>query len=1141
MKKKLLLNSFNKVTRKRFFLNKYIYILGILLTSVFGVENASATVYYWNGSGTISTASSWTTLRAGGGTAAANFITSGDVFIVQGTGATTNGTGTGASNQSGSATSSMTLTSTTFEVEGGASFTISSKLAAGNLIIDGNSSSYGTLTNGTSGYYAISGATTCNGVMNLVNTSNTNTFATLTVTNPSNSSITTSLSVTAKPITVSSTFTVNSGTIVSFTGASGCTVTGATTCNGTINAYNTSNTVAFSSTLLGSGVINSGSSSAASAAFTVATIPGSTFLTTGGGTVNYKYVKSNFTLLSSYNNLTIDDYNQGKTYASAPTTVYGNFTLPDYTSTANSVLLATNALTVNGNLTIGNATLNTGGVTVIAKGNVVNNGTEAGSAGKISIAAGSGTQSVSGTGSFLNIEITSGSTAVLASNINQASGTFSVLSGGTLDVGTYAISGAAAFTNASGGTLKTSKTGGLPSSITTTTKTFTTGANYVFNAATTTPFGTYTMNTPANITFTGATTLDKAITMSGVLTLGGILTTTPTNLLTLGTASTISGASSSVYVSGPLNWNLPSATATKYTFPVGTSSAYLPCDLTFTTSAAGSAAQVQPVMNTNNTTHDNTLGGVNTTEYWALTTTGSVFTSLACSLGKSSLGYASLIGVSSASSGSYTSIAGSTGATVGGITGIGVSNAITATPGTAGTFYLALAEATADVPAISTGTAGSITVSTATISTNSLTSIGAANVTSSGVAWSTTSGAESAITGSNYTTDGGAFSAAGTFTSPLSSLTANTTYYVKAYATSAASTSYGSEVSFATLPAAPTASAATLATTTGFTANWAAATEGTAYTPTYTLQYGTDNTFGTYTELTGITSTSQAISSLSAGTPYHYRVKAVTTAGSSDWSSTIDVTTVAASTDATLSALSTSAGTLSPSFASGTTTYSVVLPSGTTTIPTVSATVNESHASKVIADATTLPGSATVTVTAQDNSTTDVYTINYTVAASTDATLSALSTSAGTLSPAFDAGTITYSVELPAGTTTVPSVIATTNESHAQVEIVYATDVNGTTTVTVTAEDGSTKKVYSISYTVATGVNQVNAVTKVHASNASIMVEGYLGAKVSVVNLVGSTLYSGVISSTKETLPVSLKTGVYAVNVNGVATKVFVK
>ncbi|MES2574033.1 MAG: choice-of-anchor D domain-containing protein [Bacteroidota bacterium] len=93
------------------------------------IGQANATVYYLNGSSAINTLGNWKTARDGTGTSPANFTTSGDVFIVQGTGATTNGVGTGASNLSATVGSTMTFgAGVKFEVEGGATFTQSSNV-----------------------------------------------------------------------------------------------------------------------------------------------------------------------------------------------------------------------------------------------------------------------------------------------------------------------------------------------------------------------------------------------------------------------------------------------------------------------------------------------------------------------------------------------------------------------------------------------------------------------------------------------------------------------------------------------------------------------------------------------------------------------------------------------------------------------------------------------------------------------------------------------------------------------------------------------------------------------------------------------------------------------------------------------------
>ena len=74
---------------------------------------------------------------------------------------------------------------------------------------------------------------------------------------------------------------------------------------------------------------------------------------------------------------------------------------------------------------------------------------------------------------------------------------------------------------------------------------------------------------------------------------------------------------------------------------------------------------------------------------------------------------------------------------------------------------------------------------------------GGATVTARGVCWSTS---ENPTVSDNHTTDG---SGTGSFTSNITGLSADTTYYVRAYAINSADTSYGDQVSFTTLEALP--------------------------------------------------------------------------------------------------------------------------------------------------------------------------------------------------------------------------------------------------------------------------------------------------------------------------------------------------
>lgn len=82
------------------------------------------------------------------------------------------------------------------------------------------------------------------------------------------------------------------------------------------------------------------------------------------------------------------------------------------------------------------------------------------------------------------------------------------------------------------------------------------------------------------------------------------------------------------------------------------------------------------------------------------------------------------------------------------------------------------------------------------------------------------------------------------------------------------------------------------------------------------------------------------------------------------------------------------------------------------------------------------------------------------------ATLSAI-TIDGEVLEGFVAETTEYNVELPFGATEVPTVVATTTSKKASAVVNAATAIPGTTTIVVTAEDGTTTKTYTIHFTTA--------------------------------------------------------------------------
>jgi uncharacterized protein (TIGR02145 family) len=99
-------------------------------------------------------------------------------------------------------------------------------------------------------------------------------------------------------------------------------------------------------------------------------------------------------------------------------------------------------------------------------------------------------------------------------------------------------------------------------------------------------------------------------------------------------------------------------------------------------------------------------------------------------------------------------------------------------------------------PVLTTGSITGITHTAADAGGN-ITSDGGSEVTARGVCWGT---ARNPTIASNKTTDG---TGIGAFTSEITDLTPNTTYYIRAYAINGIGTAYGNEVSFSTDPYTP--------------------------------------------------------------------------------------------------------------------------------------------------------------------------------------------------------------------------------------------------------------------------------------------------------------------------------------------------
>ncbi len=130
----------------------------------------------------------------------------------------------------------------------------------------------------------------------------------------------------------------------------------------------------------------------------------------------------------------------------------------------------------------------------------------------------------------------------------------------------------------------------------------------------------------------------------------------------------------------------------------------------------------------------------------------------------------------------------------------------------------------------------------------------------------------------------------------ITSLSADTIYYIKIKARKGTATSdYSSTVSAQTETAAPVATAATSITTTSMSANWNA----TSGADSYRLDVATDAGFTSFVsgyEDKEIASTSltDSVTGLTAGTTYYYRVRSVNEGGTSADSNTITTITICA-------------------------------------------------------------------------------------------------------------------------------------------------------------------------------------------------------------------------------------------------------
>ena len=172
------------------------------------------------------------------------------------------------------------------------------------------------------------------------------------------------------------------------------------------------------------------------------------------------------------------------------------------------------------------------------------------------------------------------------------------------------------------------------------------------------------------------------------------------------------------------------------------------------------------------------------------------------------------------------------------------------------------------------------------------------------------------------------------------------------------------------------------------------------------------------------------------------------------------------SSNSKLAGLSVAGYELSPVFNPEVTSYTCALNRGTTTVPEI-LVVKGDETQVVRIDENGVNGVAKITVKAQSGATT-VYTISFSVAVSSDATLKDIKVS-GESVEGFNSSVLEYSISLPAGTTSLPAIEAVKNDD-AQRVVINRGGLNGSTTIQVIAEDGTTLT-YKLNFSVEKSAN----------------------------------------------------------------------
>ena len=234
------------------------------------------------------------------------------------------------------------------------------------------------------------------------------------------------------------------------------------------------------------------------------------------------------------------------------------------------------------------------------------------------------------TNTFFDWSVNSGAILTLNNNLPVASGRTLTVAG-RLNCGSNAVTGAGIFTLNSAATLGIGSTAGITSTAgtgnirVTGTRSYNAGANYVYNG---TSGAQVTGNQlPATISSlttdnTAGVTLSQAVAISGsAIFTNGVLSTTATNLLTINSGASVSGASNSSFVDGPM----AKVGSTAFTFPVGKiGTGYQPCGISTISASTTFTAQYFRGVPPNNTSLNAPIAAISYCEYWNIRASSSL-------------------------------------------------------------------------------------------------------------------------------------------------------------------------------------------------------------------------------------------------------------------------------------------------------------------------------------------------------------------------------------------------------------------------------------------------------------------------------------------------------------------------------------